>query len=110
MTKYLRVLIVSLLHLLATSHAAQAQDFNGAFVVSGPESDIQVVFEQAISGLVSGVMSDGFTVMQLDGAPNASGIGGSVITDVGEELGFVAQLQADNSLYLTLRISIRRLS
>ena len=54
----------------------QAQEFEGTFLYSGPDGTIRLVLQQDTSGSVNGVMSDGVTVMQLDGAPEASGISG----------------------------------
>lgn len=102
MRRYLSFPFMSLVYMLAASPIVQAQDFNGTFLLSGPEGNIQVILEQSAAGRVSGVMSDGSTAMQMQGETDSSGISGDVISDQDVEFGFVGQLESDNTLYLTL--------
>lgn len=97
-----RFILTLLIGVFAAYGGAYAEDYNGTFVISGPDGTITLTLYQDVSGDVSGEMSDGFMFLKLEGEPKAPGISGDATSDDGEELGFVAKFQADDRLSLKI--------
>jgi hypothetical protein len=88
--------------LLAAWVGIRAQEYDGTYLVHGPDGGIELVLRQDASGLVKGRMGDGFTVLDLRGRSNAEGITGKALGESGETLGFEAMLESDGNLHMRL--------
>jgi hypothetical protein len=86
----------------ATCGWAQTEDYNGTFLMRGPDGTITLTLHQDESGGVSGKMTDGFVLVDLVGEPDKNGISGDATSDDGEEMGFVAKFESDGDLNLKL--------
>jgi len=97
-----RFVLTLLIGVFAACGGAQAEDYNGRFVISGPDGSITLMLDQDESGDVSGEMRDGFMSLKLEGELKAPGISGDATSGDGQELGFVANFEADGNLYLKI--------
>jgi hypothetical protein len=97
-----RFILTLLIGVFVASGWAHAEDYNGTFLMRGPDGTITLTLHQDESGDVSGKMSDGFMSLNLEGELDKPGISGDATSDDGEELGFVAKFEGDGNLSLKL--------
>jgi hypothetical protein len=97
-----RFILTLLIGIFAACGGAHADDYNGTFVINGPDGTITLTLHQDESDEVSGEMSDGLMFQKLEGELDAPGISGDATSHNGEELGFVAKFEADGNLYLKI--------
>ena len=97
-----RFILTLLIGVFTVCTWAHAEDYNGTFLISGPDGSITLTLHQEESGDISGKMSDGFMFLILEGELDAPGISGDATSDDGQELGFVANFKADGNLNLKI--------